>query len=481
MFSIRFFIHLFFFILFGLVSILNHFYFRTFGLDYGIANQALYQYAHGNSAICSQLLGTQETPYLALHISLWVPLLSPFYWVFGSYTLLLFQNLALVFGAIGITKMAQESKLDSTLIHVILIQFYTGFTIYAALAFDYHDNVIGACFLPWLFFFYKKNKFGLSLICFFAMLISKENMALFAAFSAMALGLLNKEKGKVNVAFSFGLILIAFSWFFLAGTIWMPSLNPNGSFDQISRYSHLGKSLKDIILYIFLHPIDMLKMFFFSHVQPDSYEIVKQEFLWVLLLSGGFLCFLRPAYLLMALPILAQKLWNKELAFWGMSFHYQIELAFVVSMVFIAVLTSLNNKWVKLTMASFTMILTSLVTYAYMQNRQADFKPEKENLFSKSHYEAPFNSQLVASKISQIPTSAHVCAQSNLMPHLANRNHLFHFPYIKDATYLLVLQPNFNSYPLSVDAGNLLVDSIRHSPFWKEDSSALPLRIFTRD
>jgi uncharacterized membrane protein len=477
MFPLRNIVHLVFFVIFGLISILNHYFYRTFGLDLGIANQALYQYAHGNSAICTQLLGAQETPYLALHISLWVPILSPFYWVFGSYTLLIFQNLALIFGGIGLSRLAEDFKLTPKLIILILLQFYASFAIYAALAFDYHDNVIGACFLPWLFYFYRKNSYGLSILCFLAMLISKENMAIFAAFSAMTLGLIHKDKGKSNLAFSFGLILIAFSWFFLAGMVWMPSLNPSGKFEQLSRYSHLGKSISEILTYIFMHPIEMLKMFYLSHVQPDEYDVVKQEFLWVLLLSGGFLLLLRPAYLLMALPILMQKLWNKELAFWGMSFHYQIELAFVVSLALIAVLSNFKYKYI---LVVSTLLVTTYVTYAFMQDRKADYKPEKENLFALTHYQSELNIKSISSKLAEIPADAHVCAQSNLMPHIANRDYIYHFPYLKDATHLIVLQPHLNSYPLSQEAAIVYLDSIRHSSFWKEDSTAYPLRIFTR-
>jgi hypothetical protein len=45
---------------------------------------------------------------------------------------------------------------------------------------------------------------------------------------------------------------------------------------------------------------------------------------------------------------------------------------------------------------------------------------------------------------------------------------------------LIVLQPHLNSYPLSQEAAIVYLDSIRHSSFWKEDSTAYPLRIFTR-
>ncbi|MDZ4667639.1 MAG: DUF2079 domain-containing protein, partial [bacterium] len=419
----------FFFLVFSILTLPNHYFYRTFGLDYGIANQALFQYAHFQQAICTQLLGGQETPYLALHISLWVPIISPFYWLFGSYTLLIFQNLALIFGGIGLVKLAQEFKLSQNLTALLLVQLFSSFAIYAALAFDYHDNVIGACFIPWLFYFYKKDSYFLSAICFLALLISKENMAIFAAFTAMSLGFVYKENGRNNVYFSFGLILIAFSWFFIAAKIWMPALSPAGKFEQLSRFSHLGNNLESIIIYIISHPIEMLKMFYFSHIQPDSFEMVKQEFIWVLFLSGGFALLFRPIYLWMALPILMQKLWNKELAFWGMSFHYQIELAFVISLALLASINSFNNNRIKYAILISAVLLTAYTSISYMQHRLADYKVENENLFDPTHYFSPLNISAIQDKLAQIPANVAVCAQSNLMPHLANRNKIYHFPY----------------------------------------------------
>jgi uncharacterized membrane protein len=125
-------------------------------LDYGIANQALYQYAHLKEAHITQLLPGITMPYLALHVSLWALLVSPFYYIFGSYTLLIFQNLALIFAGAGLVKLGKILQLKDGVLIWVLIQFYVSFAIYAALAFDYHDNVIGACFLPWLFYYFHK-------------------------------------------------------------------------------------------------------------------------------------------------------------------------------------------------------------------------------------------------------------------------------------------------------------------------------------
>jgi uncharacterized membrane protein len=157
-------VHCFFFLVFCSISLLNHYYFRSAGLDYGLSNQALYQYAHFKTAIITQSLNDLPTNYLGCHLSFWVPLLSPLYWIFGSYTLLIFQNLMLIFAGIGILKLAKYFKMNEWAMVFVLLQFYTSFAIYSAIAFDYHDNVIGACFLPWLFYFYQKEAFQLALI-----------------------------------------------------------------------------------------------------------------------------------------------------------------------------------------------------------------------------------------------------------------------------------------------------------------------------
>ncbi|MCG9879224.1 MAG: DUF2079 domain-containing protein [Bacteroidia bacterium] len=419
-------------------------------------------------------------PYFALHISIWVPLLSPFYYIFGSYTLLLFQNLALIFAGIGIVKLAQSQAISEKLIPWILAQFYLGFSIYAALAFDYHDNVIGACFVPWLWYYFQKDKPLPSLFCFLAILISKENLAIFAAFISIAMFVYSFRLNQKWKLISLGLFVFAITWFLFMGMYLMPSLNTEQKFEQLNRYSYLGSSISEIVIYIIKHPMYMLELFYKSHIQPDELEIVKQEFLFVLLLSGGIFLLLKPMYLWMALPILMQKLWNKELAFWGMSYHYQIELAPLVSMAIIAYLSMVKRPLFKSILVAITCLLTGLTSYLFMQDRKADYSVQRENIVSKEHYQAPFQLKEVHAKLKVIDPKAAVCAQSNIMPHVANREKLYHFPFIEDATVLLVLQPQLNSYPLAPEHAVLFIDSIRNSGYWQEDSLAFPLRVFTK-
>jgi uncharacterized membrane protein len=389
-------LHLFFFFVFGLISILNHYFFRSAALDYGLSNQALYQYAHFKPAVISMLLSYDSAPYLSCHLSFWVPLLSPFYWIFGSYTLLVFQNLALVFAGFGLVKLGRYFKISDWTLTLVLIQFYSSFAIYSAISFDYHDNVIGACFLPWLFYYFLKENWKLTVLCFLAVLISKENMAILLGFISLALLVLKERTSWKSYIIPIGFFVAAFAYFMVSSFIIIPSLNQTGNFDQLARYSHLGSNLKEILAYIFTHPIKMFRMFFESHIQPDPYEVVKIEFLKVLFISGGIALLRKPAFLWMALPILIQKLWNKELSFWGLSYHYQIELAPIIGLAILFWLKDIKSNNARVYLMLFLAIITVNTTLIKMQNKVCESKPINENLFLKAHYQASFDREKVS-------------------------------------------------------------------------------------
>ncbi len=473
-------IHLFFFLVFSAISFLNHYFFRSAALDYGLSNQALYQFAHFKPAITSMLLSYESAPYLSCHLSFWVPLLSPFYWIFGSYTLLIFQNLALVFAGFGLVKLGKYFNISAWLLCLVLIQFYASFAIYGAISFDYHDNVVGACFLPWLFYFFLKGNWKLTALCFFAVLISKENMAILLGFISLAFLTLKPRPSFKSYLLPIGFFLVALLWFMVSSFIIIPSLNNTGTFDQIGRYSHLGSNLQEIISYIFTHPVKMFRMFFESHIQPDPDEKVKMEFLKVLFISGGIALIRKPAFLWMALPIFIQKLWNKELGFWGLSYHYQIELAPIISLAILFWIRDIKAIRFQFYLLLFLGVSTVMITLRKMEHKYCESKPVNENLFLKAHYQASFDLDKVKQGLKTIPEDAAICAQANLLPHLATRDKAYHFPILRDANYLLVLEPGMNCYPLSETEARTLLDTMRLGKEWKEDSTYLPLRIFKK-
>ena len=79
-----------FFVLYALISLLNHYFFRTYALDLGLYTNALYDYAHFRFNY-SEVFKDHLENLLSDHFDLFLMLVSPFYYLFGTYTLLIVQ------------------------------------------------------------------------------------------------------------------------------------------------------------------------------------------------------------------------------------------------------------------------------------------------------------------------------------------------------------------------------------------------------
>ncbi|MEP7264453.1 MAG: DUF2079 domain-containing protein, partial [Bacteroidota bacterium] len=208
-------------LLFCSISLVNHYNFRTYAWDLGINNNAIYDYAHFRWNDC-MLLRPQFQNVLSDHFTIYPILVSPFYWLSGSWTMLLFQIAAILSGGCGVYCYF-KLKTDNKWIPVLAsIHFFSTWGIFSALAFDYHDNVVAAMFVPWAFYFFEKKEFQKTFLMILLICIGKENMALWSAFICGGLFLLNvKEPEKRNAAALFSIFSIIY--FALAVKVFIPS------------------------------------------------------------------------------------------------------------------------------------------------------------------------------------------------------------------------------------------------------------------
>src|SRR5271156_7162266 len=80
-------------IIYVLISFVNHFNFRTYALDLGLYNNALYSYSHFHWNNSSVMQSAPEN-LLTDHFDIYLILFSPLSLIFGSYTLLVVQIVA---------------------------------------------------------------------------------------------------------------------------------------------------------------------------------------------------------------------------------------------------------------------------------------------------------------------------------------------------------------------------------------------------
>ncbi len=444
-------VHGLFFAFFLSLSAINYSNFRLPALDQGIANQALYGYAHLNNAECTLLIGQPNAPYLSLHLSLWVPLLSPFYYLFGFYTLFIFQSLFIVFAGYCLQLIAKHYQLSNTSAILIVLQFYMCWAWIGAIADGYHENTIAACWVPFLYWSYlKANRTGIVLGSL-GILICKENMAIWLFFLLPVLTIAAHQVKKMSWL-TLMLMLISISYFYLATAIIMPELDPTHRFQQLNRYSHLGNDLTTIVKHVITHPLQMIELFFKSHVQPDDLENIKWELWIVLLLSGFWTTYANPVFIVAFLPLLAQKLWNKEVVFWGINYHYNVEFAPLLSLLAILFVCKFKTIQTRQMIALVLFVSTFIVSAIVLFDRKSIWYDQvKENYLLPVHYKSLLPIADVEAIKKQIPANVSLSTNSSLVPHFCDRAEIYLFPNCMQANYLLLQNETQDTYPIATE------------------------------
>ena len=441
------FIILIFIFIFGLISLVNQYQFRTDALDLGMLNHALYNFAHFDQNLFTLDIAGQEVNYFGDHFSPIMFLYIPFYYLFGSYALLLIQILAIAFGGYGIYKYSQLYFKNNSIPILFLIHFFGFWGIYSALSYDFHNNVVAAMFVPWLLYYYEKSNKKMFLLFFVLILISKENMALWLAF--ILLGLVCKKTTKSTfkkvLRFEIPLIVFALLFFVLTIRVVMPYLRDGQGFSQLARYSHLGNTIPEILNTIIQKPSYVFSLLFENTTDSLNNYGIKSQLHFMVLISGGFALFYKPRFLLMLAPIYAQKLLTNNTGFWGVHLQYSIEFIPIISISLIHFFSQVNLSKIYLyILAVATMFLTYFYTYDVIEERgiHAAF-------YSKAHYQSSLNLKEINIQLEKIPSDAIVSVSSSIAPHLAARNTIYSLPHIKDAEYIILFTDKRSAYPIS--------------------------------
>ena len=451
-----------------LISIVNHYLYRTYALDLGMFNHALYSFAHLKNAYFTLGIDGVEMPFLGTHFSLIVILLSPLYYVFGSYTLIIIQILAILIGGLGIYKYAKY-KLNNDIIvpSIILVQFFSIWGIFSALSFDFHCNVLGAMFVPWFIYYLEKRKLHETLFFLILLLISSETIAIWAFFIILGLIVKNWKKHKSEYlrfevpaalfCLLYGLVVI--------GNI-MPWLQCASNNLQYGRYSQLGGSFGSILFSIIQNPSHTFFSLFNNTLGDPAYDGIKRELFIMVFVSGGLALLLRPVYLIMLIPIFAQKLFSNEYAFWGINGQYSIEFVPILSLAVIDCIC--NFRKFKIGLAIFFASITLFFTINSLDHRTSKwYNKTNSRFYSKSHYKSDVDISSIEDALKLVDDNSSVSANSCLVPRLAFREKIYHFPIVKDSDYIVLLDYEGGAYPLSVNDFKIKVEELKNSKEYK--------------
>ncbi len=445
---------LFFFVFYILISLVNHFCFRTYGLDLGMFNQAMYQFSHFENAMFTQGVEGQVIPYLGDHFSILTVLLSPLHYLAGSSSLLIVQIAALIWSAWMLNRLLLRSDWTITERVLTMVLYMSMWGVVAAMSYDFHMNVIAAFLLiPCIYFFLEKKSRALWLV-FLLMLLTKENTALWLFFVFTGLAWIHRSDSDLRKN-ALLLSIISIVYFFVVIGIVMPWLNA-GKIAGPLKDHFLGShdSLIDFILYQASHPIEFIDgLLRNSEGKIASTKITSIQFFCF---AGGLFLFFRPVYIWMVLPIFLQKFLSNNPMMWDIKNQYSVEFAPIIVLGFIAFVETPRIKRYRLVLVSVV-----LISSVYWTMREVILKDVRSNVFAAEHYQSTLNRGSFKSVEHKLTSEGALSVSSHLSPHVSNRSTVYVWPVVKDARYVLVdrnrLEPNERS----------VVDTMVHSSEWK--------------
>jgi len=457
-------IFIFFGLLYADISLINHYNFRTSAFDLGLYNNAIYDYAHFRTN-SDPLLLQNVGNVLADHFELLPIIFSPLSYLFGTYTLLLVQIAAILFGGYGIYLVFEKRFSKPVIPRLALVYFLSMWGIYSALSFDYHNNVVGAMFVPWLFYYFDRKKFKQAAFFFVLLLISKENMALWAVFISIGLLLMNfrdKDKRRFAVTSS-----IAAAVYFIAVVSWiMPSLNHSGQYFH-NDFGSLGNNFGEVFLNIIRHPLQTCRLLVENNTDDPHAIGIKPQLFLIILLSGGFVLLVRPVYLFMLLPVFGQKLFNDDYLRWGINAHYSIEFVPILTIAVFSFLAALQGRKQLIFSRLFLILSIAATFFTFDLPPSATYNPACKRFYQESHYKTPYDVSRINEALDLIPGDAKVSAQTLLVPHLALRKYIWLYPKIDEANYIALVDCE-DIYPMTREQYNAAKEELLKSPEWRK-------------
>lgn len=431
-------------VVYALISLVNHCLFKTYALDLGLYTHALYEYAHFRAADCSMFKAVPQN-LLSDHFDLYLMLLSPLVYVFGTYTLLIVQIAATLLGGWGVYKLISLYADDDWLPILASVAFFFSFGIIHAHAFDYHSNVLTAMMFPWLLCFLKRRKFGLTTLFVVLFVIGKENMSLWLFFIVIGL-MWDYRKDKQSLWHLAAYAVFAIVYFFVINMVVMPRLGGSGG--GFARYAYLGQSYTDIAKNLLSQPIEALKLLITNTTGKPHYEGVKQEFYLCALFTGLLFTILKPNYLFMLIPLVGQKMLASDHLFWGVSLQYSVEFMPVLIVSSFLVIIKLKSQLWRLILAGSLFLSVVLTTFYTIGVPKSYLKVDQVCIYQGRHYEqTQFDVHYARKLIRQIPDDVSVCASRMFVPHLCLRPEIYDYQSVApkvNAEYVLLTDANYH-------------------------------------
>ncbi len=437
---ILFIIILLFALFFAALAVQQHNAYLTNGLDIGNVDQALWNTAHGRLMQFSLMTPVQNR--LALHVEPILLVFVPFYWLglSGPKLLLIVQAGVVALGAWPLYQLAanrfQIDGVARPLVRWVALILPLAYlllpTLESAALYDFHAVTLAPTFLLAAFWALERRRTGWLWLFAALAMATKEDMPLVVAMLGLYAGLAQR-RWRLAAA----IIAVAALWFGAAVLLIQPLFAAGGNI-QLDRYAWLGDSPGAMLATLLTRPGLVL-----AHLR----QVNAAGYLLHLFFPTAFLALLSPLTLVPLLPSLAVNLLSDNPFTWRLEdFHYGAPLAPFLFISTIHSISWLNRKVAAFRFAPFLVALLLLVlAFSGVYHYQRGYTPLSRAFVWPT---VTGHHRQVDALLATIPPDAPVFAQSNLAPHVSQRQFIFtDFAYFTNP-----------AFPAAAPAQHILLD-----------------------
>lgn len=393
--------------LYALFSLQQYRHFHTSAYDSVIFDQAVRAYAHFQLPVVPvknvhNELGPSFV-LLADHFSPVLALLAPLYWVWADVPALLVAQAVLFAASIPFVWRFTRRVFGPAPAYAVSASYALAWGLQTALATDFHEIAFALPLIALALERAQARRAGQAALAVLALLLVKEDFGPFVTAFGVYLAILGWRRLGAALAVG-GLAAFALTVQWL-----MPLFGAGHGFAYWS-YGALGPDLPSAVWQIVRHPLDALRI-------ATTPSVKVSTLLW-LFAPWGFLPLLSPITLL-ALPVLAERMFSTNWHYWGTAYHYSAVLMPVLALAAVdgsARLLRLlpRPRWAP--RVALALALAGLVVAAGLV-RQFPFQV----LFTAAEWRTSATERSAYQILAAVPSGVTIEADSRLGPHLTRR------------------------------------------------------------
>ena len=460
----------------SLLKVEQHFVFQTTAYDLGLQASVAWNTIHGR--LFHESL--QNINYLGDHFSPIHLVLSPFYFAWeNAATLLIIQSIGIGLASTALYLLTLEKVHQKWLAIIMTIFFLFNPYLHRVSVFDFHPIALAIPIFLWILYCLEKGRrISVIVLCLLASTVEETLLPPLIGLG-MYMSIFHKDFRRIG----YSIAILATVCFVLELKVAMPYFLKEDRLTHIGRYTNLGGNSLDEII----HALVQNPLILFRELVIPFQKVIS---LVLLFLSVGFLPLFAPQTLiLLLLPIVPIVVSNYALQ-WTLHAQYS---ATTLPFLFFGSVYGLNRlypllnrlwaRWGSFSGTSAARIACLLILMLFSYNLY--YSPSYVRKWSRTHVAA------IASFVKEIPPTASVCATSNIIPHLINRQHVVMFGTLnngvldlRNADYLLI-DTQSSGWPLSKEEFSQVVTAVYQSKayilFKERDGVVLLKRKMTTD